>query len=883
MPLRSWGGPPTNWAIVAAGRMEAITTRGLDTVPASKATRLFEGVYGRELETTFEEADSTVDSDVTESSIHATEAAEGNGATGVILELVSSLACVGTVVAGALVLLGWMIDSPSLKRVLPGFASMKVNTAACFVLAGVGLALLRRTVRAERARGAGIAAALLVVTLGSLSLVEDAFGRSLGIDEIVVRDVETPADAAPGRMSPATAMSFLLSGCALLALGFENPRLSQLAAGAAGVLGLFALAGFLYGLQELYLVWGYSSMALHTAAGFVLLSTGTLVARPHDALMKVFTSAKPGGVMARRLWLPIVVVTLVVGGVLEWLEDHALIGSGIDSAFLAVFVILLSSLVIWLNASSLDRAHERLSSSNRLHVVLSRCRSAISRSLTSDDLFSDVCRVIADAGGFQMVWLGLIDPQNQVVSSAGLWGDGRSKLVPDGVPVVAVEGCIGTALREGRASLTLEGDTVAVPVSREGRTVGALVSFTTARSLESEDVRLLQVVAEDVAYALERVDAEVRRRRAETELAKLAAIVEFSNDAVVSKDLESRVESWNAGAERLFGYSAEEMSGKKITLLFRPGHLHEETEILEKIRRGERVEHFETGGVTKDGRLIDLSVTVSPIKDVDGRVVGASRVARDISAKKLTEEQLKERTEELARSNAELEQFAYVASHDLQEPLRAVAGCVQLLQNRYQSQFDERGQDLIRHTVEGATRMKTLIDDLLTLARVTTGRRRYTTVDSNELVQRALLNLEKAIEESGARVSFQNLPTVVGDATQLSQVLQNLIGNGVKFCRQASPDIHVSAAPSDTHWTFSVRDNGIGIESKYFDRIFAVFQRLHSRVEYSGTGIGLPLCKRIVEQHGGTIWVESVPGNGATFFFTLPMRAALEEPPGVPA
>jgi signal transduction histidine kinase len=235
-------------------------------------------------------------------------------------------------------------------------------------------------------------------------------------------------------------------------------------------------------------------------------------------------------------------------------------------------------------------------------------------------------------------------------------------------------------------------------------------------------------------------------------------------------------------------------------------------------------------------------------------------------------EDLRAASAELTRSNAELQQFAYVASHDLQEPLRAVAGCVQLLQERCRGQLDAMGDQLIGHVVDGATRMQNLIDDLLTLSRVGTGGRPFTATDLNVVLNDVRANLQVSIQQSGASIVSVPMPTITADPVQMTQLFQNLIGNGIKFRGEQPPVIQVSAERKNEAWQFAIRDNGIGIEAQYFERIFLLFQRLHTRREYPGTGIGLTICKKIVERHGGRIWLQSVPKEGSTFFFTIPDR-----------
>ena len=244
----------------------------------------------------------------------------------------------------------------------------------------------------------------------------------------------------------------------------------------------------------------------------------------------------------------------------------------------------------------------------------------------------------------------------------------------------------------------------------------------------------------------------------------------------------------------------------------------------------------------------------------------------EIGSRKRTEEQIKATLMELERSNKELEQFAYVASHDLQEPLRMVSSYTQLLAQRYEDQLDDKAKKFINYAVDGAVRMQRLINDLLVYSRVSSQGKTFAKIDSYTSLDEALQNLAAAIEENRAIVMNDNLPAVRADATQLSQLFQNLVGNAIKFRGANVPRIQISACDLGREWRFEVQDNGIGIEAQYAEKVFAIFQRLHTRAEYPGTGIGLAICKRIVERHGGKIWFESEPGLGSTFFFTMPKR-----------
>lgn len=273
---------------------------------------------------------------------------------------------------------------------------------------------------------------------------------------------------------------------------------------------------------------------------------------------------------------------------------------------------------------------------------------------------------------------------------------------------------------------------------------------------------------------------------------------------------------------------------------------------------------------------------LSGIQERDGILVSANeelktqvdaRLQAQNDLKALNEDlerRVEERTGELRRSNKELEQFAYIASHDLQEPLRMVVSYLQLIERRYSSKLDAEGLQFMKFAVDGGQRMQTLIHDLLSYSRVHTHKRPFEAVDLNATMQAVSANLKVAVAESGATITTDVLPTVFGDSTQLAQLLQNLLSNGIKFRGKDALRIHVSAERTGHEWRVSVQDNGIGIAPEYFERIFVIFQRLHSRDEYPGTGIGLAVCQRIVERHGGRIWVESRPGHGSKFSFTIP-------------
>ncbi|MBZ5668906.1 MAG: GAF domain-containing protein [Acidobacteriia bacterium] len=543
-----------------------------------------------------------------------------------------------------------------------------------------------------------------------------------------------------------------------------------------------------------------------------------------------------------------------------------------------------------------DRVTQRTEEIRRLNRALrtiSECDQAIVRVQEEPELVKTVCRILVEEGGYCLAWVGYAEQDEaktvRPVGRAGFqqgyletvnitWADAERGRGPTGTAIRTGQPCIqrhtsedpdfapwrNEALQRGYAS------SIALPLVRDGKPFGALtVCAREVDAFDKEELRLLSDLADDLAFGSETIRARVERKRAEAALQQQAALFDQTYDAVFVWDLHGPITFWNLGAERLYGIPREEALGRACQDLLHttpPGGVEAFLQALERDGRWEgELEHSR-----RDGRRIIVETRIVLIRDAEGaRVLETNR---DITERKQAQEALARRGEELERSNADLEQFAYVASHDLKEPLRAVISFVQLLQRRYQGKLDAQADEFIAHVVDGALRMQKLIDDLLAFSRVGIRGGEFQTVECEKALHAALQNLAVAIQESGTVVAAEALPTVQVDVAQLVLLFQNLIGNALKFDRAQPPRICVSAQRHGAYWQLSVRDNGIGIEPRNFDRIFGVFQRLHTRQEYPGTGIGLAICKTIVERHGGKIWVESEPGKGTTFHFTLPVR-----------
>jgi len=437
-----------------------------------------------------------------------------------------------------------------------------------------------------------------------------------------------------------------------------------------------------------------------------------------------------------------------------------------------------------------------------------------------------------------------------------------------------------------RGALALKAGLVtafALPIRVGDRTIGALEFFSRQRFDPDEWLQNLgMAIGSQIGEFMARRHAERELRDSES---RFRSLTELSSDWYWEQDEYYRFTAFSAGMTENAGIAPDSFVGRTrwdsrvIDMSAADWAAHKAT--LDARRPFQDLEY---GRVDADGKVRYLSTSGQPVFDEAGRFTGYRGVGRDITGRKTAEAalqaahaDLERKARELARSNAELEQFAYVASHDLQEPLRMISSYTQLLERRYGARFDGDAREFMQFIVDGAGRMKQLIEDLLAYSRVGTRTRPLQQVSLQSVFERAVANLRGAIEASGAVVTGEALPEVYGDEVQLAQLLQNLVGNAIKFRGEQAPRVRVEAAESGNEWQISVRDNGIGIEAAYFERIFMVFQRLHTRDEYQGTGIGLAICKKVVDRHGGRLWLESTPGAGSTFHFTLPRKERTDD------
>jgi PAS domain S-box-containing protein len=439
------------------------------------------------------------------------------------------------------------------------------------------------------------------------------------------------------------------------------------------------------------------------------------------------------------------------------------------------------------------------------------------------------------------------------------------QMVTNIIPVGFAERLIADGLRSAEEALAQQ--------------IGTGIELTARRKDGSEfpmELMLSPLGSEDGILVTAAIRDISVRKAAETHLAQMESryrgLLEAAPDAMVVVNQRGEIVLLNLQAEKQFGYQRDELLGQKVTNIIPEGFA--ERLIADGLRSAEEAlaQHIGTGieltARRKDGSEFPMELMLSPLGSADGILVTVA--IRDITMRRTAEQLLLQKVEELNRSNEELQQFAYIASHDLQEPLRMVASYTTLIARRYKGKLDADADDFIAFAVDGAKRMQRLIQDLLIYSRVGSKGGELFPTSSDDALEQAVRNLRGALEESGGMVTHDALPVVMADELQLVQLFQNLVGNAIKYRRSEAPIVHIGAILCGAKkWLFSVRDNGLGIEPQYFERIFGMFQRLHKREEFAGTGIGLAICKKIVERHGGGISVESVIGEGSTFHFQM--------------
>ena len=746
------------------------------------------------------------------------------------LRRVAVTAAVFAALTGLLVLIGWVSGLDALTRLTTEETTIRPSAGLAFVLSGASLWLLAHGDMYPRLR---IGVAFVVIAMAAVTIAEYLLGFRLGGGE------------ATAPMSANSAAAFLLAG-ASLALG--RVLLGQFWAAdvlgfAAGCIGLVALAGHAVAAPTYYRVGALAEMSVPAGICFVMLGGGILLSVPKRGASRLLVSDGPGGALARLL-LPGALFTPLLVGLVRWQGQVA----GLWEGEVGVLLLLLScmaaaSVVIWSYARSLDHADTERRAAE---VAASRLAALVN---ASDDAI-----VGGDLEGTVLTWNPGAERLWGYTAAEAIGSPGANLLVPEDRERVP------ELIERLQAGEHID-DYHVVCLHKHGTWVEAELTLSPIYAADGH-VAGISAIARDISD----------RRRAEQAERLQAEIAQNIEEGVCLVRAGDRELLWaNAKFEEMFGYAGGALKGRLLTLL-------EPTDItLEEAGSAERVVHqleregraeYDVRSVREDGREIWCHVRATAYDHAEhGRVWLATQ--EDVTDARRLERERGEALLELERSNAELEQYAYVASHDLGEPLRVVSGFVQLLQRRYEGRLDEEADRFIAAAVNGVDRMQAMIDALLAYSRVGRDGVERKQVDCTAVAEAAVSALQAQIEEAHAEVRVGELPFVRCDDVLIGQVFQNLISNAIKFRNGADPVVDIAAEWGRGEWVFSVADNGVGVDPHNATRIFEMFQRAHAG-ERPGIGIGLAMCKRIVEKHGGRIWAESRAAGGTVMRFSVP-------------
>jgi PAS domain S-box-containing protein len=746
---------------------------------------------------------------------------------------------------GVVVLAGWQLAAERITRAAPGLPAMNPMVAGSFVLAGTSLLILSLARNAGPLRALGSVSAGVVTLVAFGRLAEYVFPLTLGIDSVLY---SRQVAASHSQVGAWTALGFLALGIAIT-IAYRRPGarlggLIQGAALAAGVLAFLNLIGYLFGAGSLH-----GPMALHTAAGHLALSAAVLLLFPDRGLVGALRSAGPGGTLLRRLLPAVVVVPLALGWLRLVGQRSGVFGFEMGTALVTVSTIVALAALAWWSAAALERAEARRSETEAI-LQESEERSRL--------IFENIP---IPAWVYDLETLAFLGVNDAAVETYGYPRHAFLAMTikdirpPEDVPVLL------ETISQADSAEHSDG------IWRHRTQDGSLIEVQiTSHPLAFGGQPAELVLAQDVT---ERNRVEAALRASEERFRTLAT---SANDAIVSADSHGHITYLNSAAERLFGYPSAEAVGEPLTILMPESFRDAHSRGLERYNRtGEaRVvgKTVELVGRRKDGAEFPMELSLAAWSR--GSEKEFTGIIRDISDRKRSEQMLRHYAGQLEAANSELDAFAYSVSHDLRAPLRSIQGFGQALIEDCGERLDELGREHLQRIRKATERMAALIDDLLELSRVTRVSLRSERVDLSGAAEAILAELAEGDPDRSVRVSVMPGAIATGDPRLLKVVLDNLLRNAWKYTRR-KPDAHIEFGVSDEGPApvYYVRDNGVGFDMAYVDKLFQPFQRLHSVAEFEGTGVGLASVQRIVTRHGGRVWAEGAEDEGATVYFTL--------------